>query len=147
MIYKSFAIMGALTLQSAAAHDGSAPKELYGKSIILTWGENRDVVSRNERPVGVYVVLTTYVSTAGRLFTKTLHGATVHSHVTKTEVGYEGPGDRSTRGSAEFQGRALLITNQSEGGARPLLWTLIPRSQLVREKLCTAESLERIRCT
>jgi hypothetical protein len=37
----------------AVAYAGSAPKELYGKSIILTWGESRDVVSRNERPVGV----------------------------------------------------------------------------------------------
>jgi hypothetical protein len=41
MIYKSFAVMGALTLLSAALTPGSAPKELYGKSIIITWTEHR----------------------------------------------------------------------------------------------------------
>jgi hypothetical protein len=126
MISKSFAVIGALVVLSAAAHAGPAPKELYGKSITLAWGETRDVVSHNETPAGIYVVLSTYVSTAGRLFTKTLHGATVHSHVTKTQVEYEGPGDRLTQSSAEFQGNSLVITNQNEGGARRIVVNFDP---------------------
>jgi hypothetical protein len=31
----------ALTLLCAVAYAGSPPKELYGKSIIVTWGEHR----------------------------------------------------------------------------------------------------------
>jgi hypothetical protein len=41
MISKSFAAMSVLKLLSAAAHAGSAPKELYGKSIIVTRSEHR----------------------------------------------------------------------------------------------------------
>jgi hypothetical protein len=66
-------------------------------------------------------VLTTNVSTAGRLFTKTSHGATVHSHVTMSQVGYEGPEDRSTHSRAEFQGNSLVVTNRNEGGARRIV--------------------------
>jgi hypothetical protein len=40
MISKSFPVMGLLTLLSAAAHAGSAPKELYGKSISVAWSES-----------------------------------------------------------------------------------------------------------
>jgi hypothetical protein len=40
MISKSFALMGVLTLLSAAAHAGSTPKELYGKSITVAWSES-----------------------------------------------------------------------------------------------------------
>jgi hypothetical protein len=36
MIYKSFASIAALILLSGVAHAGSAPKELYGKSITVT---------------------------------------------------------------------------------------------------------------
>src|SRR5262249_31389164 len=87
-------------------------------SIALTWGENREGVARG---AGVYVTLTSYVSTAGRLFTRTLHGAIMHSHRTMTQVGYDGPGDRSTRTTAQFQGRSLIMTNQNEGGARQIV--------------------------
>jgi hypothetical protein len=56
MISKSIVVMGALTLLSAAAHAGSAPKELYGKSIIISWTEHRNqrhIGQTNFRDVGV----------------------------------------------------------------------------------------------
>jgi hypothetical protein len=39
-IYKGIGVFIALTMLTAEAHAGSAPKELYGKSITVQWSES-----------------------------------------------------------------------------------------------------------
>jgi hypothetical protein len=145
MTYKNLAIVGTLTLLTAIAHAGSASKELYGKSVVLTWSEGREGnvggipdmrISR-----GVYMVLTTYISTAGRLFTQTLQGGAVNSHVSKSAVGYEGPGDRSAHSSAEFQGHSLVMTSQFENGARRIVVDFDPTFSTCQGKVMHGREL------
>ena len=109
---------GALTLLSALAYAGPAPKELYGKSVVLIWSVNLEGTTSHVQRAGFYVVLTTYVSTAGRLFTQVWQGGGAGSHAQRNAVTYQGPGDQSAHSSAEFQGHSLIITSQFEGGAR-----------------------------
>jgi hypothetical protein len=64
----------ALTLLSAVAYSASPPKELYAKSIIVTWTEHRNqrqVGEADFRDVVVPLSLTIYVSTIGRPFSRT----------------------------------------------------------------------------
>jgi hypothetical protein len=111
----------ALSCEPMAA--AASPKELYGKSVVLTWSETLEPGSGKLDRAGVYVVFTTYVSTAGRLFTQILRGGSTGSHRTLTAVGYEGPGERSAgkRSNAEFQGHSLVITSLFENGARRIV--------------------------
>jgi hypothetical protein len=61
-----------LTLLSAVAHAESAPpKELYGKSIIITWSEHRSQRQLGQadfRHVDVSLSRKIYISTKGQLF-------------------------------------------------------------------------------
>jgi hypothetical protein len=75
MISKSFTIIAVLTLLSAAAHAGSAPKELYGKSITVQWSEAHSERYQSEqvtREIGVARQMSIYISTAGRPFVRVL---------------------------------------------------------------------------
>lgn len=68
MIYKSVTIVGVLTLVSAVAHAGSAPKDLYGKSIAASWFESR---AQNDRTGALQnPQISIYVSSAGRTFAR-----------------------------------------------------------------------------
>jgi hypothetical protein len=74
MTRKGIVVSAALTLLSAAAHAGSAPKELYGKSIVVAWSESRDQRVETEKEVrnfGQAVQMNLYISTAGRPFSRT----------------------------------------------------------------------------
>jgi hypothetical protein len=65
MISRSFTIIGALTLLSAVAYAGPAPKELYGKSITVAWSESRDQRVETEKEVrnfGQAVKMNLYIS-------------------------------------------------------------------------------------
>lgn len=65
----------ALALVSGVAYAGSAPKELYGKSIAVTWTESitgkfgPDPVTRN---VGRPYQMSIYISSAGRPFVRVI---------------------------------------------------------------------------
>jgi hypothetical protein len=111
LISKSFAVMGALTLVSATAHAGSAPKELYGKSIIITWGEQhsqRMFGEANFRDENVRLSRTIYISTKGQLFDRfAVAGAT---------AGYERIGASAPRREVQFSGRTIIGTDEGRGG-------------------------------
>jgi hypothetical protein len=47
MIYKSVTIVGVLAILTAATYAGSAPKELYGKSIAVQWSESGEFRSND----------------------------------------------------------------------------------------------------
>jgi hypothetical protein len=121
MISKSFAVMGALLLLSATAHAGSAPKELYGKSITVSWTEEREQKEPWDRHhkfvmrAGKFII---YVSGAGRAFTRFDYAG-----------GRTEPSDQVATDNAaiprvlNFQGRSLSIIMPLEGGARNIAIT------------------------
>jgi hypothetical protein len=114
MISKSFAVMGVLTLLSAAAHAGSAPKELYGKSIILTWGEHRNQRMFGEasfRDVNVALSRTIYISTKGQWFGRFAAGSQSHE-----SIGTSGAPLGGGLREVQFSGRSITATSASKGG-------------------------------
>jgi hypothetical protein len=118
-------LAGALTLLSAVAHAGSAPKELYGKSIVVSWFESR----QNGRHGALQnPTISSYVSTAGRTFTRVFvargkgrwgfgHGGNL-----RTTSAEHGPGEGQAPGAkvsgTEFAGHSLSMTSVFESGAR-----------------------------
>src|SRR5258708_1144824 len=63
----------ALLLASISAEAASAPTQLYGKSIRVTWSETRvqrNVGEANFRSVNASHELSVYISSAGRVFSK-----------------------------------------------------------------------------
>jgi len=74
-------IAGSLVLVPLAAFAASiAPRELYGKSILVTWSEGRHQTSTEgrSRVTVVHTTFTIYVSENGRLFSQS-HRATMNS--------------------------------------------------------------------
>jgi hypothetical protein len=84
MFCKVAASLLALTLLSATVHAGSAPKELYGKSITVRWSETYSGTFKSDgisRSMGSAVQFEIYVSSAGRPFareTRSMSGAYSH---------------------------------------------------------------------
>jgi hypothetical protein len=123
MISKSFAVTGALALLSAAAHAGSPPKELYGKSIIVTWTEERNQRNFGEssfRDMIVPLSMTIYVSSVGRPFfrlTSTGMGRHSYRNLSSREgIGATGTSSGGGLRQIQFQGRSLIFTGSSGGG-------------------------------
>jgi hypothetical protein len=120
LISKSFALMGALTLLSTAAHAGPTPKELYGKSITLQWSETETGKVPDQpttRPWGRAISMNIYISTAGRLFMResgnTIGGFNPHG-ITDNNAA---PGD-SKLDHFDFQERSVVAYTQFQSGAR-----------------------------
>jgi hypothetical protein len=130
MIYKSFTIIGAMTLLSAVAQAGSAPKELYGKSITVQWSESvtgrkgGDQVTRNWFQGHLINI---YISSAGRLFVRRtgsgdgsagrayggMGAAQPSGHGVSTA-----PGQSDAQDRVDFQGRSIVVYSEFQSGAR-----------------------------
>jgi len=128
MIYKGIGIFTALTLLSAAAHAGSAPKELYGKSFSVAWSESVTgtfAPEQTTRSFGSAYRMHVYVSTAGRPFVRVsqtgmdggLNFKGAMSSVTGKTV-ERAPGQSSARGRVDFDGRSIVVYREFESGAR-----------------------------
>jgi hypothetical protein len=125
MISKSLAVMGVLTLLSAAAHAGSAPKELFGKSISVAWTETiTQRVESDQRVtnVGASRQMSVYISTAGRPFVRLIeagfggyrYDGTSASRPSLTETA---PGE-AAEDRVDFEGRSIVVYKQFRSGAR-----------------------------
>ena len=107
-------------LSTIEAKAGSAPQQLQGKSITLSWSESgvykRDGSSFSNKYNLVRVI---YVSQAGRAF---IRGTTAGrgAGVTK-EVGPE-----RTAGSVDFKGNTVIVYQVNRGVARRVVVTLDP---------------------
>ena len=114
MISKSFAVMGVLSLLSATAHAGPAPKELYGKSIILTWAELRDqrnFPEINFRRITDLLSRKIYISTKGQWFDR------FASHQDAREsIGTSASGPGGGRREVQFSGRTITMIGAGKGG-------------------------------
>lgn len=115
-----------LTLATLTAAQ-AAPKQLYGKSVTVSWSE-----SRNQRPAGeqnfrtvtVNLQRSVYISTAGRLFSR--HHAMVQRGRKARSGQTEGVGSSGTNLSggardARFQGNDLIISSAFTGAARQIV--------------------------
>lgn len=114
MIFKSFTVMGVLAMLSATAQAGSPPKGLYGKSIIVTWGEQRSqrmFHETNFRDVNVGFYRAIYVSTKGQSFNRFSAGEQTH-----LGKGTGGTNNVGGSGELEFNGRTIMGTSSAKGG-------------------------------
>jgi hypothetical protein len=114
----------ALTLSScsivllSAMGSQAAPKELYGKSIIVSWGENRiqrEVGEASFRSVSAQHEFRVYISTAGRLFSR-LTNSTRRGAGSRQEVGGAG----ATRVASQFQGQTMTLIVRGGNHARQI---------------------------
>jgi hypothetical protein len=114
---QKLASIAALTLLSAVADAGSAPKELYGKSIIISWTEHqswRPLGQADFRDINVPLSRKIYVGTKGQWFHR----------FASVRKGYEGGPEsvgasRTDAGSArqtQFSGRTMTMTDATSGG-------------------------------
>jgi hypothetical protein len=127
MISRSLASFAALTLLSAVAHAGSAPKELYGKSIAVAWTEahtQRFESEQQVRTTGTSVQMSIYISTAGRPFVRVIntsvydHNFHEQSGVSRGRVTETAPGEAAARDRVDFEGRSIVVYQQFRSGAR-----------------------------
>lgn len=98
----------------------AVPVQLYGKSIVASWVENRLQRGAGEvqwHSVSIQVAESIYVSTAGHLFTRITFGSRRGSG-SREHVG--GTGHSSTGGArvTQFQGHSLVSVAVFNAGAR-----------------------------
>jgi len=126
-------IAGSLVLVPLAAFAAStAPRELYGKSILVTWSEGRHQTSTEgrSRVTVVHTTFTIYVSENGRLFSQS-HRATMNSlgQITHSTASSRTRGNTIQTGNSrytpkgQFQGRTFVSMAQYESGARRVVLT------------------------
>jgi hypothetical protein len=129
MISRSFTIIGALTLLSAVAYAGSAPKELYGKSITVQWSDSVTGQMPGNQTTQNWLTarsLNIYISSAGRSFVRRTAsgdgsagrryggvGAGSPSFVT-----FPGQSSSEARDRVDFQGRSIVVYTEFQSGAR-----------------------------
>ena len=120
-VYTQAMVIGAssLVLSLSALAAGGTPPEARGKSVVVTWTEDR--VQRflgtdGQRQVHADISMTAYVSTAGRIFNR----------ITIQVIGRRGgvgsvdqvAGSEGARRVTRFEGRTLLIDTEFRGSAR-----------------------------
>jgi hypothetical protein len=132
MMCRVAGVLLVLTLLSGVAHAGSAPKELYGKSIIVRWSESLTGVTRSEqvpRNVGRADQMDVYVSVTGRPFVRMMetgYAGASHQMEMGGSVGVlsrsaeTAPGGSTSRSAdrVEFQGRTIVVYREFDSGAR-----------------------------
>jgi hypothetical protein len=113
---------------SAIAYAGSAPKELYGKSIAVQWNESltgrqaADQTTQNWLTSGQMSI---YISSAGRPFVRRsvrrMFAGRGRTGVGAGARSFDTPPDQSTsdaKDRADFQGNSIVIYSEFQSGAR-----------------------------
>jgi hypothetical protein len=112
-MFLMLAAVASLTVSSAIA----APKELYGKSIVVSWTEDRIQRASDQTQFQSMTVagkFSAYVSSQGRIFSR--NTMQVGRRVGSAErVGDEG------NSHVSFAGRSLVAVQMSEHGARRIV--------------------------
>jgi hypothetical protein len=129
MISKSFVVMGVVTLLSVVAYAGSAPKELYGKSITVQWSESitgrKGGGQTTQNWLRAYL-MNIYVSSAGRPFVRLTEGGTGGAEKRFGGMGAGNPSFFTTPGGSstnptdhvDFQGRSIVVYREFQSDAR-----------------------------
>jgi hypothetical protein len=109
---------------SGVAQAGSAPKELYGKSITMAWSEARTMRFESEqlvRNTGTAVQIC--IRTSGRPFVRVIsHGFAGHGHHEQlggwpSALTEAAPG-KAAKDHVDFGGRSIVVYRQFRSGAR-----------------------------
>lgn len=98
----------------------AAPPQLYGKSVVVQWTENRLQRPAGEtrwRSVSIQVGESVYISTLGRLFSR-MTFASPRGSGAREFVGEPGRSGTGGARAAQFQGRSLVTVSVFNGGAR-----------------------------
>jgi hypothetical protein len=154
------ALMAAvLALAPSPVSAQNAPKQLYGKSVVATWSEDRlqrvvgEAQFRNQRIAqGVSV----YVSATGNIFVRATGGGSRRTGKSEA-IGAASKSER-TVGGRRFDGRTLVMSNSFASGAKhvsiefdegfstcrvaSIIWGKAPGSDVVRLKVLTGENME-----
>lgn len=119
---------GALTLLSGAADAGSAPKELYGKSIGVAWTESvtgKYATEEMTRSFGRSCQMQVYISTAGRPFVRLRQAGfgsfwtgTMRSYTTSSMKTDTAPGQSTANDHVDFEGHSIVVYREFQSGAR-----------------------------
>jgi hypothetical protein len=115
-----FSLLAISLLLAVEAKAGSAPQQLHGKTITLSWGESGSY-KRNGSPFPVTysVKRVVYVSQAGRAF---IRGTTAGRNGAMTKEA----GPERTAGRVEFNGSTVVVYQVNRGIARRAVVTLDP---------------------
>jgi hypothetical protein len=99
----------------------AAPRELYGKSVVISWSEEREQKIQGRQELyhaSRQVTFSLYISSAGRVFNR---------HVV-SGAGLSGSSDQVAGAGADqgkrhvsLQGRSLVVTTQQISGARRIV--------------------------
>jgi hypothetical protein len=130
-VNKSFAISFVCCL-AALVNTGEAvaapPKQIYGKSVVLSWNETRTEESAGFRILSLRMSI--YVSTEGRMFRRVvvtrgnrrrgLSQGQQHATASQEHGPGEGPPPGVKVGRTEFAGHSLIITTEFQSGARQI---------------------------
>jgi hypothetical protein len=123
-----FALHLALTAIAALVSSAAmaAPKELYGKSIVISWSEDRVQRQVGETAFQSRLIaggLSVYVSSQGNVFNRTSAASAQGNRRNIASHNYRFQGSRDQVGSAgnskvSFQGHTMTAIQPSEHGAR-----------------------------
>jgi hypothetical protein len=123
MIHKSFTVIAALILLSAVAYAESPPKELYGKSIIITWTEHRNQrhvdqanYQANFRDVDVPLSRQIYISTEGHFFGRFSARSPRGREGSHEAIGTSGKSVGGGPREVQFSAQTITLTGASSGG-------------------------------
>jgi hypothetical protein len=117
---KTIGALSCLLLLLCCREATAAPRQLYGKSIVVSWVENRVQRVAGEakwRPVNIQVGESVYVSTIGRLFSRMTFAARRGSGA-REQVGESGRSSTGGKRVMQFRGHALVTVAVFNGGAR-----------------------------
>ncbi len=140
-------IFVALAIALAPASVHAAPRELYGKNVVVNWTETRSQRNAGEaafHPVSIPFTLTFYVGNEGHVFKRLFAvAATGRTSGSQDRVGKQPTGDISASASS-FSGRTLTATSSFGGAARRIQITFDPNftgcsAQVVTAKLSGAK--------
>jgi hypothetical protein len=98
----------------------AAPRQLYGKSILVSWTENRVQRFTGEthwRAVSIQVGENIYISTLGHLFSR-MTFATRRGSGAREQLGESGRSSTNGKRVMQFRGHALVTVAVFNGGAR-----------------------------
>ncbi|MBI3701592.1 MAG: hypothetical protein HY242_14255 [Afipia sp.] len=122
LIFLGFAIVAA---QAVAPAGQAAPSQLYGKSVVVTWTEERDQRvngSPEIRNVARNGQFSVYLSTAGKPFSRMSYSFSGRRGGLKSGKRDAVAGEGSRR-SVTFSGNTLNVAAPMQGGARNVMVT------------------------
>jgi hypothetical protein len=109
MISRTPAALFALAMTTTAA--SAAPAQLYGKSVTVSWSENRmqtTAMSATPQSISAYAQLQIYISDKGRAFSRVSMAVTNQRNRTRTGSRDAVQGEGSAR-SVNFNGNSMTV--------------------------------------